>query len=246
MIQIGNHQRLVVLTGRGDDSHGGLARAGGPKDFDRLLQLPDPFLAAGVVEHHHEIGGGDRFQPPADDFPGNQQVAQADHGEVQHQRRPQGRGGGAGSRYTGNDLHGNVQVFGLGQFQGQPGHAVDAGVAGGDQRDHLACRGAVEGLPAALDFMRHAGSDKLLAAGQIGNRFQIGRIADDGLAFGNRLDRPQRAVLPAAGTYSNDIQLSRAIATVTPWSICLGSINCVLLPAKRAAGSATAGRSTFS
>ena len=95
---------------------------------------------------------------------------------------------------------------------------------------------ALQGLPAALDFVRHAGSDQLLAAGQIGDRFQVGRIADDDPAFGNRLDRPKRAVLPAAGTYSNDIQLSRAIATVTPWSICLGSINCVLLPAKQGRG----------
>ena len=188
------HQRLVVLAGRGDDSHGRLARAGRPEDLDRLFQLPDPFLAAGVVQGHHEIGGGDRFQPAADDLPGNQQVAQADHGEVQHQRRPHGRGGGAGSRHAGNDLHGNVQVLGLGQFQGQPGHAVDAGVAGGDQGHDLARPRRCEGLAAALDFMRHAGSDNLLAGGQVGNRFQVGRIADDGLAFGNRLDCPQRAV----------------------------------------------------
>ena len=36
------------------------------------------------------------------------------------------------------------------------------------------------------------------------------------------------------------------MATVTPWRICLGSINRVLRPASSAAGSATAGRSTFS
>ena len=103
----------------------------------------------------------------------------------------------------------------------------------------------LQGLPAALDFMRHAGSDQLLAAGQVGNRLQIGRVADDDPAFGNGLDGSQGAVLPPAGTYSNDIQLSRAIATVTPWSICLGSTNWVLLPAKIAAGSATAGKSTI-
>ena len=205
------------------------------------------FLLRGLYKHGHEVGGGDRFQPAADDFPGNQQVAQADHGEVQHQRRPQGRGGGAGGRHAGNDFDGHVQALGLGQFQGQPGHAVDA------RRRRR--RSARPTSPAAARWRacRQRSTScvmpeaiKLLAPGQIGNRFQVGRIADDDPAFGNRLDRPQRAVLRAAGTYSNDIQFSRAIATVTPWSICLGSSNCVLLPAKRAAGSATAGRSTFS
>ena len=103
------------------------------------------------------------------------------------------------------------------------------------------------GLPyILLHFVRHAGGDPFLAIGQIGNRLEIRPIAENDLAFANRLDGSKRAMLAPAGTYSNDIQFSRAMATVTPCSICLSSNSCVLLPANRAAGSATAGKSTFS
>jgi hypothetical protein len=56
----------------------------------------------------------------------------------------------------------------------------------------------------------------LLAAEQVADRVQVRRIADDDAALGNRLDGPKRAMLRSAGAYPNDIQLSRATATVTP------------------------------
>ena len=174
---------------------GVLARSDGAKDFNRFFQLAHPLFAAWIVQGHDQIGRSDGFQPPANHFPGDEQVAQANHGKIEHQRCPQGGGGGAGGRHAGNDFDGHAHVFGLGQFDGQPGHAINARVARGNQCHDVARRRALQGLPAALDLVRHAGGDQLLAVGQIGDRFEVGRVADDDPAFGDRLDGAKRAVL---------------------------------------------------
>ena len=192
----------------GHHAHGRIARPGCAENLDRLLQMANSPFAARIIQGHHQVGIGGRPQTPADRVPGNEQVAEADYGEIKHQRGPQGGGGGTGGRHAGNDLDGNLHVVARGQFERQPGHAVNAGIAGGNQCHHVAGRGPPQGLPAAFDFLPHARGNQFFTFDQIGDRRQVRPVADNHAAFRQGLDRPKGTVLPAAGTDTNDKQFA--------------------------------------
>ena len=148
--------------------------------------------AAGIVKGHHEVGPGDRRQPPADDLPRDEQVTQADYGEVEHQRRTQDGGSRASRRNAGDNLDRYTK-----SFRPRP-----------TRRPVRPCRRCPHrprdlrppprrmrpgSVPAGmLDFVRHAGRHQLLAREQVGNRIQIGRVTGDNSALGNHLDRSVR------------------------------------------------------
>jgi hypothetical protein len=85
----------------------------------------------------------------------------------------------------------------------------------------------------------------LPASAEVGYRVNIGAITNDQLTVQNCLFSSPGAIKGISRAYANDVQFSWAIAIVIPDSACFLTINDVLLPAHRAAGSATAGRSTW-
>ena len=56
-------------------------------DFERFFQVTATFFRPGVVDRDDEVGGGGGFEALLDPVPGSKQVAQADGGEIVHERR---------------------------------------------------------------------------------------------------------------------------------------------------------------
>jgi hypothetical protein len=144
-------------------------------------ELPGAGAAGRVIEGQDEVGRGGGLDAEEDDVPGRQQVAQADARPVVGQRRPQPRGGRQGGRHAGHDDDLGGRSLPRGQFAGDAPHAVDPGVAAGDQGDGAALRGPPQGDSGPLDLLAQLAADDLLAAQEVGDRVQITAVADDRL-----------------------------------------------------------------
>jgi len=105
----------------------------------------------------------------------------------------------------------------------------------------LAFRGEPNGLSAPLDLTRHSRRYKDLPPGQITYQVKISGVSDYYVAFQDSGFRPFRTIVDGSRPYSDYVQFSLAIATVTPFDFRFGTINSVLLPASIALGSATPG-----
>lgn len=83
-------------------------------------------------------------------------------------------------------------------FKGRPGHAIHAGISRGNQGHTLSLCCPFQGFNSAVELLGHRFFDDLLAFEQIGDKADIGDIADDGIGFGNSRPGARRQVFLAA------------------------------------------------
>jgi len=138
------------------------------------------------------------------------------------------------------------------QLQHQPGHAVDPGVAAGDQRHILAARSQLQRLPAALHLPHHAGGDDFLPHQQRLDELQVGLVADHHARHLDGLVGLEGHMIQIARTDADDEQFTHGYLNQLTGICCCSAIARVTLPlftffsssvppadASRAAGSAT-------
>jgi hypothetical protein len=104
----------------------------------------------------------------------------------------------------------------------------------------------LQGRTTALGLLHHSRSDALLTGYEIGDVIQVQVVSGNDLTLRYGLLGPAGSVEAISGADTDHEKFSRAMATVTLLMMIFGSINRVLLPASRAAGSATAGKATLS
>ena len=94
--------------------------------------------------------------------------------------------------------------IGIEHFQDKAGHAVNAGVAAGNDANRLSATRAFHGQTSALDLLRQRQRHAFLAFDQIGNPGEITFIADNRVGAQNRLARLRRQSLRRARTKADD------------------------------------------
>jgi len=92
------------------------------------------------------------------------------------------------------------------QLQHQAGHAVDTGIAAGDQRGNLAGSCQSQRRFAALDLLHHSRGDDLFAGKQRRDEIEIGLVADHCRRRFKRLPCLQSHMIQSAGTDADDVQ----------------------------------------
>ena len=134
-------------------------------DAAELLDLLHALLALRVVKRDDEVAGRRHLRTLADCLPRRQEVREADDSKVVHERRAEDGSRGIDGRDAGNHAA-KIRAFCRGllqhQFEHEPGHAVDAGIAARDD-DRLLSRGSrFDCHAAAVNLLHHARSDDLL------------------------------------------------------------------------------------
>ena len=202
----GDDLHLAGSAGVSDDADRDFGAARGDQDGGRFLDLGDAPLAAGVVERHHEIGVGGGAQPLSDGFQRRHQVGEGDDGKIVHQGRAQhgGRRLDRGDPGNHDDLDalvggGRAVDRSVGKLEGESRHAVDAGVAAGDQRDQLSRGGDGQGLGAALHLAHHSRGDHFLARQKRLDERQVGLVTDHHVSLLDRLTRLEGHMVQPAG-----------------------------------------------
>ena len=206
---------LVFRAKRGGEADGSGGRTMFEEDGGGFLQLMDAAMAARIIERGGKVGLGDGAQARLNLLPGDEQIAEADGGEVEHERRAEARGRSASGRDSGHDFDLDVEVQGFGQLVGEASHAVDAGVARGNERDDVSGGGQLQSLLAARGLLQHGRGDDLLAGGEVGDEIDIVTVADHDAAGSDGSRGARSAVKRASRAYANHAQLSCATATVT-------------------------------
>ena len=170
------------------------------KEFLQPVELPVAVVGAGVVDGGHEIGLGSRPYAPLDGRPGRHQVGERDDRQVVTDGSAEqgGRlleGGDAGE---GNNLwrggttatHLTGRMGGARQHLVDEGcHAVDAGVAGGDDHDGLARLGQAQGRLGTLALPLHPRIDTFATVRYVWrDELKVILIAHDGICPAHSLD----------------------------------------------------------
>ena len=144
-----------------------------------------------------------------------------------------------------NDFDRHADIVSGGHFKSQARHSINTGIPRRQQGDHSTAGSTLQSNSTTFHFLAHPMRDDFLALRQITDTFQVGPISNDNAASRDRLLGTARSIQWMTRSDTDYIQHSLAIATVTPWIMLFGSINRVLLPASKAAGSATAGKFTL-
>jgi hypothetical protein len=127
-----------------------------------------------------------------------------------HQGRAQQRRACGQGRYAGDDLQVNIHLrpvcrrphlepLGGAHLQDQPGHAVDAGVAAGDQGHPLAFAGPVQGQLAAFYLGLHPRGHHFLVMQEGSHQVDIGRVAYHHLGLSQGILSPGNNIFRKAG-----------------------------------------------
>lgn len=150
----------------------GLRLLGLEQDVAGALEVVGALLTGRVIQGNREIALCRAAQTLFDDLPRGQQVGQADAGEVAGQGRAEHRAARAGRRDAGDDLDFDFGMS-LADLKDQTGHAVNARVARGNDRDGLSLKRPVTRRRAAVDLPGHAGHDAFLALDERGDEVEI-------------------------------------------------------------------------
>src|SRR6266508_2208676 len=133
------------------------------QDLARGRKLPGTATTGRVVERYDEVGTGSGLEPPSDGLPRREQVAQADHGVVLHQRRANGCGGGLCGRDAWHEPYGRrlagAPAACRQDLEHRAGHAVNAGVSARDERYPMACTGKLDGPVGPLHLLADLAGD---------------------------------------------------------------------------------------
>jgi len=165
-----------------------------------------PPPAPGVVEGHDEICHGRSREAPLDEVPRRQEVGEGDDGEIVHERSAEHRSRRLHGRNAGN--HHNLRRSGhlRSQLQGEPRHAVDTGVAAGDQGHGLSRGGQVQGLAAALHLLHHAGGNDLLPRDEGRDQVQVRLVPHHRVGVVEGLVGLEGHMVEVAGTDADDVE----------------------------------------
>ena len=183
-----------------------------------FFQLAYPPAAARVVQDGNEIAGRGSLQAPAYLLPGREQIAQADGAEVLHQRRSQQRRRRLQRRNSRHRFHRrNLSVpLAIGEdAKHRPGHAVDAGVAGGHHRDGLAGVRDVHGQGGPFQFLAQFHGVADLARRIAGDLLDVIVVADQLVAVRDGGSGGRRQMTGVAGAQPHQVEFAFAHIRLT-------------------------------